>query len=373
MAGIQTGNPAAKFIDNFAGGIDVEEDFVKEMFTKKRKMYTLLIRMVNPMLLDNSSEERQLINALKENLKNSSQSKFAVGYFFLSGFNLVKEDFPSDKNHQLKIVMGRETTKPTAEEISIGYKLRKNTIENEFFNQLNIVEKDEIKRIKELRDLIKEGKMIEQFTHTFDKPRYWVEECKGAAKLGNRDYKEYRLGFRSVASSTNRRTLITTILPKNVFCGNSLIISKIYENGKRLISEKELVFLCAVFNSFVLDYMFFIYELPNPRLTEGNKEFDKIVELAGKLICIGPEFDELKERLGVESGVQDKKDRIKIQAELDILISRLYGITPEELKHIIAQFDVKNPEAKEELGQLKGAILELITKNNKNPEGTEGG
>ena len=111
------------------------------------------------MLLDNSSEKRQLINALKENLKNSSQSKFAVGYFFLSGFNLVKEDFPFDKNHQLKIVMGRETTKPTAEEISLGYKLRKNTIENEFFNQLNIVEKDEIKRIKELRDLIKEGKI----------------------------------------------------------------------------------------------------------------------------------------------------------------------------------------------------------------------
>lgn len=109
------------------------------------------------MLLDNSSADKQMVEALKANLKSSSQSKFAVGYFFLSGFNLMKDDFPSTDGHKLKLVMGRETTEPTAHEISIGYRLRKGSIENEFFNQLNLVEKGGIERIKELHDLIKDG------------------------------------------------------------------------------------------------------------------------------------------------------------------------------------------------------------------------
>lgn len=216
-----------------------------------------------------------------------------------------------------------------------------------------------------------EGKMIEQFTHTFDKPRYWVEEERGVAKVGNKDYKEYRLGFRDIASSTNRRSLITTILPKNVFCGNTLVLSRIFRDGIRFINEKELVFVCALFNSFVLDYlirlkitshlsMFFIYELPVPRLTEGGKDFDEIVELAGKLICTTPEFNELKGTLGIDSGIHEKDERVRTQAALDILVSKLYGITPEELEYIIGQFDVKNPEAKEELDKLKGAVLDAI-------------
>src|SRR5579859_2095052 len=74
-----------------------------------------------------------------------------------------------------------------------------------------------------------EGKMIHQFTHHWGEPRYWVDETAGrAALLGRRsdarqklDYQTYRLGFRDIASNTNERTMISTIVPP-AFHGNKI-------------------------------------------------------------------------------------------------------------------------------------------------------
>lgn len=78
-----------------------------------------------PNVIDNSPN-RELISVLKDQIKKSKESKFAIGYFFLSGFSLVREDFPDnyDTLPFLKIVMGNETTYPTKEELVAGYNLR---------------------------------------------------------------------------------------------------------------------------------------------------------------------------------------------------------------------------------------------------------
>lgn len=39
---------------------------------------------------------RELKDVIKDRLKKCNEAKFAVGYFFLSGFNLVVEDFSKD-------------------------------------------------------------------------------------------------------------------------------------------------------------------------------------------------------------------------------------------------------------------------------------
>jgi len=85
---------------------------------------------IAPNIIDNSPG-RELIKVIKDQLKRSEEAKFAIGYFFLSGFSLVKDDFPNnfDKLPFLKIVMGNETTYPTKEELVAGYNLR------EFFKQ----------------------------------------------------------------------------------------------------------------------------------------------------------------------------------------------------------------------------------------------
>jgi len=87
---------------------------------------------IAPNIIDNT-QERELVGVIKDQLKKSKEAKFAIGYFFLSGFDLIKDDFPEkiERRPFLKLVMGTETTYPTKEELVIGYNLRKEIIREE--------------------------------------------------------------------------------------------------------------------------------------------------------------------------------------------------------------------------------------------------
>ncbi|QZZ19813.1 ATP-binding protein [Leptothermofonsia sichuanensis E412] len=235
-----------------------------------------------------------------------------------------------------------------------------------------------------------EGKMIHQFTHRFAPPRYWIDEKEGRkALLGKNgvdngqklDYQDYRLGFRDVASNTNERTMIATVISPNLFAGNTLITSL------GLNDFQELLLTTAILSSFVVDFslrqkvtahcnMFYVYSTPIPRLQEGDQWFTEIVERAAKLICTTPEFDDLWQEvfphplapspkggegeqeggsaplsasphsLGARGagrgaggkGVTDETERAKLRAELDGIIAHLYGLTEAEFAHILSTF-----------------------------------
>jgi hypothetical protein len=231
-----------------------------------------------------------------------------------------------------------------------------------------------------------EGKMIWQFDHQYAPPKFWVKEDEIRAKFMpirlkrvqkvsrdaklnleinleqmQLDYESYRLGFRDVTGSTNERTMIVTILPPRVACGNTLRLERVYsdrvidrklELNVTVISTKSKCFLAAVLNSFVLDYLirqkvtnhlssFYVYQLPVPRLTAQDPAFAPIVERAAKLICTTPEFDDLAAEVGLGShanGVTDPAQRAQLRAELDGLIAHVYGLTEAEFSHILSTF-----------------------------------
>lgn len=223
-----------------------------------------------------------------------------------------------------------------------------------------------------------EGKMIHQFTHTWGKPRYWVDEKAGrAAVLGRKvdtgqrlDYQDFRLGYRGIGRTTDQRALIVTVLPQGVFAGNSLIVSKRFQpdNNVEAINDSQTIFVTTIMNSFIADYfigqkisanlnMFYIYQLPVPRLTKQDTVFNMIVERAAKLICTTPEYHELWEAVmptipwSPTVGATDKEERGKLRSELDGIIANLYGLTEEEFSHILNTFPlVKQP--------IKDAALE---------------
>jgi hypothetical protein len=215
-----------------------------------------------------------------------------------------------------------------------------------------------------------EGKMIHQFTHQFESasPRYWVDEKEARqAILGKKqdtqqklDYQDYRLGFRKIARNTDIRTIISTIIPPN-FCSENFQIALAFdENNNRYIEYREMLALCALWNSFVIDSMlrqrisanvnfFYVYQLTVPRLQEGDKWFTEIVERAAKLICTTPEFDNLLEEVKSKKvkgkseeivGVTDEVERAKLRAELDGIIAHLYGLTEIEFAHILSTFPI---------------------------------
>lgn len=205
-----------------------------------------------------------------------------------------------------------------------------------------------------------EGKMIWQFDAYYEKPRYWVDEQEGrAALLGRRedygqwmDYQAFRLGFRDIARNTDTRTLISALIPPT-FHGNKLPTVKVFDQeGHRLLDNETQLFICAIWNSFVIDWVlrqkvtttinfFYLYQLPIPRFTSDDTAFAPIVGRAARLICTTPEFDELAKEAGIGShknGSTDPAERGRLRAELDGLVAHLYGLTETEFAHILTSF-----------------------------------
>ena len=69
-------------------------------------------------IIDNRSEK--LVDHIKQILPASERAKFAVGYFFLSGFEAIGKDLESIK--ELRLLVGNTSTRETIEQISEGYK-----------------------------------------------------------------------------------------------------------------------------------------------------------------------------------------------------------------------------------------------------------
>ena len=200
-----------------------------------------------------------------------------------------------------------------------------------------------------------EGKMIHQFESGLAAARFWLDEVDARKNLAGRGgdlgqdlgYGRSRLGIRAIGRSTDSRTLIVGPIPKNSFCGNSLLVSKL-----SLHDEIFLPALQAILNSFVFDYwirqsvsanlnMFFIMQVPVPRISASSKSFGPITNRTARLICTTPDFDDLAKSAGLSShngGATDVTERAQLRAELDDLVAHLYGLTESEFTHILGTF-----------------------------------
>ena len=204
-----------------------------------------------------------------------------------------------------------------------------------------------------------EGKNIHQYTHQWkeaSRPRYSIEESDITANLEqNKIYhNDYWLAYRLIASSTNERTMISTIIPPGYVCGHSVAIVKVTD-------KKSMCFLCGVLNSFVVDYlmrqkvssnvtMFNLRELPIPRLKDGDL-FDSIAKKTVQLVSTTNEFSKLKSEFGMLSSITDEQDRQLTKAKIDALVAKLYDINEIELRHILSQFPLVDDKIKEQVMQ----------------------
>lgn len=235
-----------------------------------------------------------------------------------------------------------------------------------------------------------EGKMVWQFDSNFSEPRYWVDRHEGRAELRRiaaarlkralrlalpldvdsledlvdetqikLDIDSFRLAFRDIASSTNERCMISSMLPPGCFAGNTLNLQQQFEFAAsggnwtqvRTATWVDQLYLCGVLNGFVVDWllrqkitshlnMFYVYQVPVPRKSSDTR-FNTIVERAAKLICTRPIFDELAQAAGLcdhSDGVNDPAERSRLRAELDGLVAHLYELSEEEFVHILASF-----------------------------------
>ena len=236
-----------------------------------------------------------------------------------------------------------------------------------------------------------EGKTTHQYNPHFTEPNHWIDREQGcrvvsavrrhraldAAKKASTsldavaldalslDRDHYRLAFRKYARNTDERTLISLVVPRDVFVGESLTLHRptrdVLVSGRLrelpTLTAAEMLFVVAVLNSFVVDWflrlrvsstinMFYVYQLPVPRLTAGHATFNALVARAAQLTCTTPEFDDLAKSLKLKApyGATHPEDRDRLRAEIDGLVAHLYGLTAEEFAHVLKTFPVV-PEA----------------------------
>ncbi len=258
-----------------------------------------------------------------------------------------------------------------------------------------------------------EGKMIWQYEPQFSPAQYWLNLLEFEAKLSSKElyrmaqqigteennikkadcekkhadnivheHHFYRLAFRSVASDTNERTLVFSLLPKNCGAGNSLSISipKRYtlQNDQVIVEPVamwRLLLALAIFNSIVVDWVArfmvqinvnktYLMRLPVPQPTdaeiEKNENFRKLALNALKLTLANDwnGFSELASEFNLTKAdlPQTDKAKDKLRIENDVIVAGLYGLSAGDMRHILGGFKVLANKRPEYVAGLLGVI-----------------
>jgi len=170
-------------------------------------------------------------------------------------------------------------------------------------------------------------------------------------------YESLRLVYRKIGSSTNERTLISTLVDEETCLGESLnyLTPFNYEINKKgqldqvAVPQETIHSLVCLLNSLVLNFyirskisanvnLFYIYELPIPKLAAAQKK--KLADFAAKLL-------------------KDPRD-VKERAALEVFIAgELYGLSLADWKHLTGTFTFGSGSTKEELDEIIRQSLAL--------------
>jgi len=167
-----------------------------------------------------------------------------------------------------------------------------------------------------------EGKLIGPFEVDPSRATTFIPESNAARALGGRPFARPRLGYREVASSSNRLTLIAAMIPAMTVTTHTIFCLK-----TPLPLEVQW-FLCGVFNSFVANYLIrlrggthvpaaVIHRLPVPCWPPDRAEVRHIALLAERI---------------------SRTRAPDVEAELNARVADLYGLGARDLDHILSTF-----------------------------------
>ena len=154
-----------------------------------------------------------------------------------------------------------------------------------------------------------------------------------------------RIAFRDVTNATNTRTTIATLLPPGIALVNSAPWL-FNATGDR----KAEAFLLGVLSSIPLDWyarkyvelhlnLHILNGLPIPVLDTGSPIATRIIQVAGRLAAVDERYEEWANEVGVPVGsVTTPSEKADLIAELDTLVSLLYGLTEDQVEHLFETF-----------------------------------
>jgi hypothetical protein len=171
-----------------------------------------------------------------------------------------------------------------------------------------------------------EGKQISPFRVDLAASRCSIARRHADRLLGTRHHR-WRLGYRDVASSTNKVTLIATLIPPGAVTTHTIFCLR------SPLGRRDQLYLCGLFNSLVINYLVrlrvvthvttaIVERLPIPTMAHDWEAARQIARLAAALS---------RRRVAVSRSRE-------AAAELNAVVAGLYELTDEEFVHILGTF-----------------------------------
>jgi hypothetical protein len=183
-----------------------------------------------------------------------------------------------------------------------------------------------------------EGKLIEPFVVRTSEAR-WRMPARAATRLLGVRHTRPRLGYRDVASATNRVTLIAAILPRGCVSTHTVFCLR---TPLPLRAQR---FLCGLFNSLVVNYLArlrvtthvttaIVERLPIPTEAQAGPAFHEVAALARRLA---------------------RDPDVSCWVRLQALVAGLYQLTQDEFAHILGTFPLIPHEERDLARQVHAA------------------
>ncbi|MCE7483503.1 hypothetical protein LZG07_16520 [Microbacterium profundi] len=154
-----------------------------------------------------------------------------------------------------------------------------------------------------------------------------------------------RLAFRDMTNENNTRTTLVALLPPGSVAVHNAPLLVTRDGGARAEA-----FLLGVMASIPFDWSSrrwvdrhltfeLLAPLPVPRCVSGDSRSERVVEIAARLAAVDERYRDWADEVGVEVGsVNHGRTKIDLIAELDALVSLLYGLTEDQVDHIFKTF-----------------------------------
>lgn len=167
-------------------------------------------------------------------------------------------------------------------------------------------------------------------------PQFWIRPSD-MPRASQHRAATLRAGFCDIAGQTNERSLMATLIPAGVACGNKVPTILFPEDR----SEERLLAWVAIANSFVFDWMlrrvltttvnyFLLQSVPLPRLTKDGLPWKKLVSAARELQSL--------DHAG--AGCRTHARMAQLRAEVDAEVAVAYGLDVNDVELIFRDFPI---------------------------------
>jgi hypothetical protein len=153
-----------------------------------------------------------------------------------------------------------------------------------------------------------------------------------------------RIAMRLVSRSTDSRTVRAALVPPCVALTHSAPYL-LFPRG----NTSDVAYLLGVLCSIPLDWMarravelnltyHVMYGFAIPRPSPEDPLRRQVVDLAGRLAACDERYREWAHSIGVSVGSVAQAEHVDMEAELDAVVSHLYGLSREHVEHVFATF-----------------------------------